>query len=253
MKSSKNYTYLTKEPNRQDRVRLFCFPYAGGGAKTFREWDHKMPSGVGVYPVQYPGRENRMGEKPIEDLQTLVQEVYGSLKNVLNDGTPYIFYGHSLGTKVVYELTRLAEKEDLTPPLKVIVSAGRAPHYIEPKPIYHLPDDDFIHELKRFSGTPVSVLENRDLMNIFLPMLRADFKVDETYRKNQVDLITTPIHGIMGSEDQEMDLPELLAWKDYTSSEFTYETIQGPHLFVDSNPQDLINTLSNQVLEILNV
>ena len=50
-------SFFLKESNSNDKIRIFCFPYAGGGASAYRNWGTYLPDYVGVYPIQIPGRE----------------------------------------------------------------------------------------------------------------------------------------------------------------------------------------------------
>ncbi|GAA0736782.1 thioesterase II family protein [Clostridium oceanicum] len=243
MREKKDSLYLSNNPKSKDKLRLFCFPYAGGGSSVFRKWTNMFPSDVGVYPIQYPGRENRIGEKPIKKMEDLIEKIYDSIKDYLKD-VPFVFFGHSLGTKIIYELTLKIERELNIKPKALIVSAGRAPFYLESKPIYHLKDDEFVKELKRFSGTPKEILSNKDLMKIFIPMLRADFQIDETYIKKNLEKLDVPILGFMGTKDEEMTLKELKDWEKVTKKTFKYEMIEGGHLFINTNKESVISSIT---------
>lgn len=234
--------YLLNNPNNKDTLRLFCFPYAGGGASVFSNWSKVFPQNIGIYPIQYPGRENRIIEEPIEKMEVLISEIFNSIKKYLV-GTDFILFGHSLGTKVIYELTLKIEKELNITPKAIIISAGKAPFYKEKKPIYYLNDEKFINELKRFSGTPEEVLSNKEVMEIFLPMLRADFKIDETYCKKNVEKINVPILGFMGTKDNELTLEELRGWKNVTTKHFSYRMIEGGHMFININQEKVIKSI----------
>ena len=190
--------YLTKEINNKDKGRIFCFPYAGGGASVFKGWEKFFEgSKIGVYPVQY------------------------------------------LGTKIAYELSLKVYDELHLWPKLLVVSDGRAPHIREPKPIYYLNDEKFVEGLERFEGTPKDILDNTELIKIFLPSLRADFKIDETYERNDRRAVGMDILGFMGSNDKEMNLDELLQWKQYTNKVFSYWIVNGGHLFINTKSDEM--------------
>ena len=86
--------------------------------------------------------------------------------------------------------------------------------------------------MKRYGGTPKEILDNRDLIGIFLPMLRADFLIDEKYQDVKYEKIDSSIFGLMGIDDKEMILEELKKWRDYTTKEFSYEYIDGAHMYL---------------------
>lgn len=236
----KNWFSKTFNNNRRmNKKRLFLFPFAGGGASVFRSWQSEFKD-VELFCAQYPGRENRISEKPVNNFEELFRNIYESIIPLIDEGFPYYFFGHSLGTKIIYELTLSIQKNCLFMPEGIIVSAGKAPCFKEKKPIYQLNDADFIKELRRFSGTPEEILSNRDLMNIFLPILRADFTIDETYHNEEIEKLNCPILGLMGTKDTELTLDELLKWSDYTNKSFRYEFVKGGHMFINTKYKEVI-------------
>ncbi|KYM54403.1 thioesterase [Fusobacterium necrophorum subsp. funduliforme] len=224
------------------------FPYAGGGASTFRKWE-KLFCDVRLYAVQYPGRENRMSEEPIKDFDILLDEVYKNLINIINNDTPYYLFGHSLGTKLVYELTLRIMNDNMKNPSGIIVSGGRAPCFKEENPIYHLDDIDFIKGINRYSGTPEEIIQNIEIMKIFLPMLRADFMIDETYQRKEIEKIDIPILGLMGTDDKELKIEELKKWEEYTTKDFKYRYIEGGHMFINTSTELVAKEISSFINE----
>lgn len=234
--------YFIKTFEGKAKSRLFLFPYAGGGASVFNQWQ-KFFVNTEVIAAQYPGRETRIKERPIENMGILVTELFDSIKPIIKETVPYYLFGHSLGTKVVYELALLIQKSGLNQPSGLIIAAGKAPCLKENNPIHQLDNNDFINEIGRFSATPTTILQSKELIGVFLPMLRADFKLDETYHRNNIDKINVPILTLMGTNDPELTIEELLMWKDYANCGFTCKSITGAHMFIISNQETVINTL----------
>src|SRR5687767_7376567 len=92
------------KPNSRAKLRLFCFPYAGGAAYIYRSWGDTLPSLVEVCAVQLPGRGTRMSEKPLSDLSQVVAEAARGLQNYFD--RPFAFFGHSMGALISFELAR---------------------------------------------------------------------------------------------------------------------------------------------------
>jgi surfactin synthase thioesterase subunit len=225
---------FVEEIKRSDRKRLFCFPYAGGGASIYRDWQ-KAFSNVRVYGMQYPGKEKRISEKPIVHMEELVNKMEEELYPFMND-CPFILFGHSLGTKVEYELSLKIHSDLGIWPEKIIVSGGRAPSIREPQPIYDLEDDLFIKKImKRYKSIPEELASSKEIMDIFLPSIRADFIIDETYERTDIEKVECPITGLMGKHDQEMSLDDMKMWEQFTAGGFTYEIIEGDHMFINNN------------------
>lgn len=231
-----------------ENARLIMFPYAGGGASVFRKWG-KLFSNIRLYAVQYPGRENRMSEEPIKDFDILLNEVFKNLIKIIDDDRPYYLFGHSLGTKLVYELTLRIMNDSMKKPSGIIVSGGKAPCFKEENPIYHLDDIDFIKGINRYSGTPEEIIQNIEIMKIFLPMLRADFMIDETYQRKEIEKIDIPILGLMGTDDKELKIEELKKWSEYTTKDFKYRYIEGGHMFINTNTELVAKEISSFINE----
>lgn len=230
------------------KANLIIFPYAGGGASAFKKWG-KYFDNVKLYAAQYPGRENRMTEKSIQEFNVLLDKVYENLKSIICDGTPYYLFGHSLGTKLVYELTLKIIKDGFHKPEGIIVSAGKAPCFKEENPIYNLEDIEFIKGINRYSGTPEEIIQNIDIMKIFLPMLRADFIIDETYVREDIIKVDIPILGLMGTEDKELAINQLQKWEEYTTKDFCYKYIEGSHMFINTNTEIVAKEIKNFIDE----
>lgn len=173
MKLIKNTENISKE-----KITLFCLPFAGGGASAYNQWAKKMQGKVTVCPVQLPGREEQIMEKPYIDMSVMLDDLEEAVRKVVYG--PYALWGHSMGGKISYELEKRLEAAGYTAKC-LFISGSRVPSIPEPNPIYHLPDEAFKRELGRFEGTPKEILENQELLDFFLPMLRADFTMDETY------------------------------------------------------------------------
>ena len=222
--------------------RLFCFPYAGGSASVFRQWSELLPSSVEVCGIQPPGRENRISEKPISDVHELVKRLLPSLAPWLDK--PFAFYGHSTGALVAFELVRELRRQQMPLPLHLVVSGARAPHIPEPSPLHHLPKEEFIRELRRFAGTPEAVLEHRELMEIYIPILRADLTIEESYILKEEMPVTTPVTAFYGFEDAEAPKSVMVPWKQYTTGSFDLIGLQGGHFFINTAREAFLSNLS---------
>ncbi|MEM9767571.1 MAG: alpha/beta fold hydrolase, partial [Cyanobacteria bacterium P01_D01_bin.71] len=167
---------------------------------------------------------------------------------------PFIFFGHSLGGLIAFELARSLRHHQQSLPEALWVSAARAPHLPAMEPIMHtLPEADFIAELRRYSGTPNEVLDNAELMGLLLPMLQADFALLETYDYQAQAPLPCPITAFWGDRDAIVSFEEIEPWQRHTDKTFTLEKLAGDHFFVDC-PQilPLITQKLVQLLAFLN-
>lgn len=224
------------------KLRLFCFSYAGGGASGFRRWAAELPKGVDVCAVQLPGREERIAEPLISAIDELTPLVCDALLPYCH--IPFIFFGHSTGALVAFELSRELRRRKVPLPLRLLVSGSRAPHIPEPNPLHRLPEKDFLRELRRFGGTPEAVLQSKELMQLFVPILRADLALEETYRHTIEPPLDIPISVFGGTMDKEAAPDVLEPWAMHTSKAFTLVMIEGGHFFLHSSRESLLGSLS---------
>lgn len=237
-------------PNPQARLRLFCFPYAGGGAAVFHTWPRSLPSQVDVCPVQLPGREARLSEPPFTHITPLLQALASAVQPYLD--MPFAFFGHSLGALISFELARWLRRQNQPGPLHLLVSGLRAPQAPNPEPpIYLLPDAEFIQKLRRLNGLPQAVLDDAELMQLMLPLLRADMTVYETYVYTAEAPLDCPISAFGGLQDRVATRDNMAAWRDQTSRAFTLRMLPGDHFFLHSAQALLLQALSHDLMPCL--
>lgn len=235
-----------RTPNPQARLRLFCFPYAGTGASIFRTWSDGLPADVEVCPIQFPGRGTRLMETPFTRLAPLVQTLAQALAPLLDK--PFAFFGHSLGALVGFEVARQLRRQSGVQPVRLFVSADRAPQ-IPPRdrPIHALPEREFLVELRRLNGIPEKVWEDAELMQIMLPVLRADFAAYETYVYPTEPPLDCFIASFGGLEDMKVSRSDLEAWRDQTSASFSLRMFPGDHFFLNATQPLLLQVLAQQL------
>lgn len=176
-----NDWFLRRRPTCETRLRLFCFPYAGGGASMFSLWSSSLPPWIELCPVQLPGRENRLAEKAFDRLPLLIQSLIPVIQ--ANWELPLAFFGHSMGSLIVFELARAMRRQSLPGPAWVFISGRPAPQ-IPPStaPPHELPTPVLMEELhQRYNGLPEEVRAEPELVEMILPILRADLALTETY------------------------------------------------------------------------
>ncbi len=235
-----------RKPNPQARLRLFCFPYAGTGASIFRTLSDGLPADVEVCPIQFPGRGTRLMETPFTQLSPLIQALAQAMVPLLDK--PFAFFGHSLGALVGFELARQLRRQSGVQPVRLFVSADRAPQIPHrDRPIHALPEAEFLGELRRLNGIPREVLEEAELMQIMLPVLRADFAVYENYVYSSEPPLPCPISTFGGLQDHRVSRGDLEAWRDQTSGSFSLRMFPGDHFFLRTTQPLLLQVLSQEL------
>ncbi|HET7231469.1 MAG TPA: alpha/beta fold hydrolase [Longimicrobium sp.] len=227
------------KPNPAARLRLFCFPYAGGGASIYAPWGRMLPPEVEVVAVQLPGRENRIGEPAISDMRELTAR-FGEVLAPFMD-RPFAFFGHSNGGLMAFELTRLLRREGRTGPVHLITAGRPAPQAnVESPVLYNLPENEFRDNLRRFNGTPEEVLQNEEIMSLITPMLRADFSLGETYVYYPEPPLATPLSAYGGVGDTEVPAWAIEQWQEEAAGPFRVKMFPGGHFFLNENREQVL-------------
>jgi medium-chain acyl-[acyl-carrier-protein] hydrolase len=238
------------KPNPQARLRLFCFPFAGGGAAIFRTWPDGLRRSVEVCPVELPGRGIRLREPLFTRLSPLVQAIAQALLPRLDK--PFAFFGHSLGALVSFELARHLRRQLGLCPVQLFVSACRAPQMPDSdRPLHQLPDSVFMEELRRLNGTPEKVLQNAELMQLLLPVVRSDMAIFETHVYSNEDPLDCPISAFGGLQDGKVSHDDLAAWREQTYGSFTLRMFPGNHFFLESARGLLLRAVCQDIARLL--
>lgn len=228
-------------------LRLFCFPFAGGNAQMYRSWQRWLPHNLEIQLVHLPGRGIRIGEPPLRRLSALVAELADHMDR--GSTVPYAFYGHSMGALTSFELARELSRRGKPGPEHLFVSGRRAPHIPATKaPIFDRSDEEFILELKTLNGTPQDVLDNPELMEIFIDVLRADFEAVDTYEYLPEPPLSCPITVYGGLEDEDVPMESCYAWQKHTALHCKVRMLAGDHFFVRNPTSEFTSAFSSDLL-----
>jgi medium-chain acyl-[acyl-carrier-protein] hydrolase len=232
------------QANTTAQIRLFCFPYSGAGASIFRTWAAPLAPHIEVIAIQLPGRENRRKEPLFSNLPSLIQALTPILLPYID--RPFMFFGHSVGALISFEVARQLRRCEHPCPLQLIVSGRSAPQFpASTPPIHQLPHADFLEELQRYNGTPAIVLNNADLMNVFIPILRADLAMNETYVYEPEAPFDFPIAAFGGRQDMQVSQAALSAWGEQTNTNFCLKLLPGNHFFLKDQQSEILQFISS--------
>jgi medium-chain acyl-[acyl-carrier-protein] hydrolase len=227
---------IIPKPLPSARLRVFCLPYAGGSSTVFRSWPELLQPDIEVAFIQLPGRGARFRETPFTHLVTAAQTLAPILEGFLDK--PYMFFGHSLGALLSFELIRELRRLGQPDPAHLFVCARSAPQLPDERtPIHKLPDPLLVTEVqRRYGGIPQAILDDPEMLQLFLPILRADLQMLETYEYTPDLPFNCAVTACGGYQDLLISEAHLAAWEGLTLGGFSQHMFPGNHFFVQNTP-----------------
>jgi medium-chain acyl-[acyl-carrier-protein] hydrolase len=238
-----------RAPVPSPRLRLLCFPHAGGGASAYRAWPGLMPEGVEACPVQLPARESRMGDPLPATLDELVREAADALMPLLD--VPFALVGTSFGSLLAYELAHRLRGAHGFGPSALVVSSEWAPseHHRESATSASASSDEaFLAELRRGQVLPASVLDDPDLLALALPPLRGDSALSAAYRHRRREPLDCPVWAFHGAHDPRVSTADMEPWDEETTAGFRLHEVDSAHLVLDASEAEVVPALVADLL-----
>lgn len=244
--SRQDSLWIQTHPLPSARLRLFCFPFAGGSAGSFMPWFSALAPDIQLCAIQLPGRGARFSEPPIHDFTTLI----GQLGQIIarHDDRPYAFFGHSLGALIAFELAHHCVRRGLARPRHLFVSASGAPRHRVGAARYDLLSDrELLAKLRDYAGTPPEVLANQELMTLLLPAIRADFALLRHYRYQPRPRLDIPLSVLSGRGDSHVGREMLDDWRAETSASCEQHGFDGGHFFPFERPNEVLELVKRRL------
>lgn len=236
----KNFSPRSENP----ALRLICFPYAGGSGNIYEEWQSHIGPHIEVCAAQLPGRGARFNEPKHVTLGDLLDECEEAILPLLD--RPFAIFGHSLGAVVAFAFAQRLEKLGKSP-MHLFVSGASAPvDGCEYKETHDLNDQELVEWMAEINGTPVELMNDPEILEIALPILRADFAIASSYKHVDARLkASATVFG--GSEDKNIPSEQLSSWGNLVTGRVQVEVIKGDHFFIHGNEEIIIATIRRTV------
>ncbi len=237
-----------------NKVKLFCFPYAGGSSTIFSQWKKHLHEEIELRPIELAGRGKRTSEGFYNNLQETIQDVYQQIQIEIMD-SPYLLFGHSLGCLIAYELAQQIRMRKMPEPKHIFFSGQGAPDLRKKdRKKYHLMDElTFREEIVELGGTPPDFFEHPELVEMFLPLLKNDFKIAETYDLNgNINAFDIDISILMGKDD-EFSAEQCDGWKNHTTGLCSIYHFNGGHFFIHNETERIIQIINSAMLRSKNL
>lgn len=228
---------------------LFCLPYAGGSESIYYKWKNHLHTSIQVVPIELKGRGKRFNEFFYESLEEAVDDIFENIKDKIVDDD-FAIYGHSMGSLLAYELYYKISKLNLRKPKHIFFSGYKAPSIIrERENTYNLPDYDFMKKIMELGGTPEELMNNQELLQIFIPIIRSDFKILETYNyKEREEKLQCDVSILNGKQDS-ISLEEILTWKNHVCKCFKFYNLEGNHFFINNNVENITSIINTTLVK----
>jgi surfactin synthase thioesterase subunit len=226
-------------PSAPESGELLIFPHAGSGASSYRTLSKLLADSFTVGVVQYPGRQDRVREPSVETLPELAA---GAFAEYAGAG-PLTVFGHSMGAIVAFEFVRLAEAAGV--PVRLLcVSAAAAPALIADLPPHPTDDDALLAHAAALRGTGTAVLEDRQLMALALPVMKADYRAFDRYHCPAEVRVAAPIQVLGGADDAYVAPRDLHAWHGHSHAEVRVTLFDGGHFYLDAHHDEIAALLA---------
>lgn len=233
-----------------DGMHLYCFPYAGGSAAAiYASWRRQLPAWLALMPVELPGRGRRIGEPLHRRLDLLVRQLADEFTAARTQlpawqaQWPFAFFGHSMGALLAYEVARTLCARGQAGPALLCVGGADAPSQRRDERLARLrTDQDVVEYLRELNGTPREVLDNPELLELMLPIIKADFAMCANYVHADGAALACPLHVIGGLRDTTSP-QSLAAWQRHSQGGFSLDLLEGDHFFIHSAQQQLLAIL----------
>ena len=234
-------TFTARRPRA--KYRLLCFPFAGGSASVFKNWQKFLPPSIEVVSVEYPGHGMRMGEPLANRWEPLMAMLLPELTTLLDK--PLALFGHSMGGVFAFECARAMRAQHNTDALHLFISGARAVHLpFEDQRLYDLPDADLAARLGLLEGTPRELLDNPDILKMILPIMRNDMEVAGNYRYVPQAPLNCKLTALCGETDPIVSMEDAAGWQLQTTQKFVLKYFQGGHFFLNSSFDQVIQQIA---------
>lgn len=229
-------------------TKLFCIPYSGGSAMRYNEWKSHLDSRIQLYPLELAGRGRRFHQSLYNNISEVVDDLYKTVEREITHSN-YAFFGHSLGGIIVYELAHKLIETIQRYPQHLFFSGSNPPHIKYGEKMLHvLSDDEFMQEIFMLGGTSQQVISNKEIVEVFLPIIRSDYRMFELYQYSPKPLkFSCDITVLLGANDKTINKDNANEWTQYTDAKCDVEIVNGGHFFILESINEVTKIVNKKI------
>lgn len=230
------------------KIRLVCFPHAGGAASAFHDWAALTPPEIEVMSVQYPGRQDRLSDPCAATMEELADAITAALLHELPDDRPLALFGHSMGSAVAYEVASRLEDVPGRTLTRLIVSGRARPRTPrERAPLPAPADSEILDRVRKLDPEGAAAYEHPELRPLIMPSLRADFGLLAAYRPARLHRLGVPVTACGGDRDPGCAVEELSSWSDVTTEGLDMRIFAGGHFYLNPRKEELVGFVASRL------
>ncbi|MFB8280467.1 thioesterase II family protein [Nocardia colli] len=227
-------------------IPLICVPFAGAGASFFRPWAVPGVEGLRIVPLQPPGREWKLDQELYRDVERAAAGLLPEVVEQIDDGRVALF-GHSLGAVLAYELACKLVTIPGVEIVRLIVSGSPGPWSRRPDRASGLADGEFLRRVEEFAGYSHEALADQEMLELILPVLRADVEMHENYSPSSEQPLPAPITAIRGASDCLVTSQQAAEWSKATNRDFNLCEVDGGHMYLTADAAGLLRLIADEV------
>jgi acyl transferase domain-containing protein/surfactin synthase thioesterase subunit/acyl carrier protein len=261
---------VTTKCNPDATVRLFCFPFAGGGSAVYRLWNEGIGPLLEVIAVEPPGRLSRIGQAPVKDVHVFASQAAKAMIPFLDK--PFAMFGHCLGGLTMYETARELQRVAERLPIHLFVSGSRPPDLLNNEgpferllqdrllrnkfydpfvPIHAQPEEIFIEVIRMFGiDSTEQMLKSRELRALVMPVVRAEFEMASKYRYRREAPWHFPITCFSGEDDLYVTRTDILSWGRFTTASFQAHIRRGQHFLLVDDRDFILRMIDRELADL---
>ncbi|ONM50495.1 thioesterase II family protein [Nocardia donostiensis] len=225
---------------------LLIFPHAGAGASAYRVFAKQLSQAFDANVFQYPGRQDRVREAAAETLPDIAAGAFEAFADSpLNRDQPITVFGHSMGSIIAFEFTRLAEAAGI--PVRLLaVSSAAAPVRIAELPGHPTEDEELLEHMAALNGTGTDVMSSREVLKMALPVMKADYRAFDAYSCPPDVRVDASILVLGGDDDPFVAPRDLYAWDAHANSGVEVTVFSGGHFYLNDHIDGIAELLVPQ-------
>ena len=230
-----------------NNIKLFCIPYSGGMAGIYYKWKSSLLPEIKLFPVEAAGHGQRIREDFYEDVAAAAEDFSDRIFRELQGNEPYAIFGHSLGALLAFETYYALKRKGVHEPEHIFFSGRMSPDDLSERTEYYkLPEEEFMEVVASYGGNTGEIMQNRELLDVFVPILRADFRLGETYEyMPHNEKIMCDMTVVNGKDDLSVMICDLERWGPHAGKKYDCKCVKGGHFYIIENVEETVSIINN--------